>query len=90
MSTTEETLCGHKITFSCSSRLKFRKIDVVWHQWEKVESANYPNLKKKSIDKIKYMGPLSTLLTKYIESKSLKDQIDVTVDYVNKKQKTMF
>ena len=40
---------------------------VVWHQWEKVDSAN-PNVKKKSFDKIRYTGPLSTLLTKYIQS----------------------
>ena len=40
---------------------------VVWHQWEKVESSN-PKAKKKSFDKIRYTGPVSTLLTKYIES----------------------
>ena len=40
---------------------------VIWHQWEKVESSN-PKAKKKSFDKIRYTGPVSTLLTKYIES----------------------
>lgn len=39
----------------------------VWHQWEKVQSEN-SNIKKKSFDKIRYTGPLSTLLTKYIKS----------------------
>ena len=40
---------------------------VVWHQWEKVDSSN-PKVKKKSFDKIRYTGPISTLLSRYIES----------------------
>ena len=39
---------------------------VVWHQWEKVE--NPKAKKKKSFDKIRYQGAMSTLLTNYIQS----------------------
>ena len=57
----QEALCRNNTNVAWSK-------SVVWHQWEKVESANYPKVKKKSFDKIRYTGPLSTLLTKYIES----------------------
>ena len=56
----QETLCR------MNSDVVWSK-SVVWHQWEKVDSTN-PKVKKKSFDKIRYTGPLSTLLTKNIQS----------------------